>query len=92
MPAKEILYSTSVRRQIAIGLDALADAVAVTQYEDVVAAGVIDPTRVVRVALQNADSVASLMLTTEVMVAQQPIQRSCAVAEDGSQGVGNMGM
>ena len=39
-------------------------------YEDLVLAGVIDPTKVVRVALQNAASVASLMLTTEVMVAE----------------------
>ena len=40
-------------------------------YEDLVAAGVIDPTKVVRVALQNAASVASLMLTTEVLIAAQ---------------------
>jgi chaperonin GroEL len=39
-------------------------------YEDLVLAGVIDPTKVVRVALQNAASVASLMLTTEVLIAQ----------------------
>nr|HEX4316043.1 chaperonin GroEL [Kofleriaceae bacterium] len=38
-------------------------------YEDLVAAGVIDPTKVVRVALQNAASVASLMLTTEALIA-----------------------
>jgi chaperonin GroEL len=41
-------------------------------YEDLVEAGVIDPTKVVRVALQNAASVASLMLTTEVLIAEQP--------------------
>jgi len=40
-------------------------------YEDLVLAGVIDPTKVVRVALQNAASVASLMLTTEVMIAER---------------------
>jgi chaperonin GroEL len=45
--------------------------VATNQYEDLVAAGVIDPTKVVRVALQNAASVASLMLTTEAMIAQR---------------------
>jgi chaperonin GroEL len=39
-------------------------------YEDLVKAGVIDPTKVVRVALQNAASVASLMLTTEAVIAQ----------------------
>src|SRR6185295_8904324 len=38
------------------------------QYEDLVKAGVIDPTKVTRTALQNAASIASLMLTTEAMI------------------------
>jgi chaperonin GroEL len=42
------------------------------RYEDLVTAGVIDPTKVVRYALQNAASVASLLLTTEAMVAEKP--------------------
>jgi chaperonin GroEL len=41
-------------------------------YEDLVKAGVIDPAKVVRVALQNAASVASLMLTTEALIAELP--------------------
>jgi len=41
-------------------------------YEDLVKAGVIDPTKVVRAALQNASSVASLLLTTECIVAEKP--------------------
>ncbi|HTM45386.1 MAG TPA: chaperonin GroEL [Polyangiaceae bacterium] len=41
-------------------------------YEDLVVAGVIDPTKVVRIALQNAASVASLLLTTEAVIAQRP--------------------
>jgi chaperonin GroEL len=41
-------------------------------YEDLMKAGVIDPTKVVRTALQNAASVASLLLTTEAMVAERP--------------------
>ncbi len=41
-------------------------------YEDLVKAGVIDPTKVVRVALENAASVASLMLTTEALIAERP--------------------
>ncbi len=41
-------------------------------YEDLVAAGVIDPTKVVRTALQNAASVAGLMLTTETLIAEKP--------------------
>src|SRR5690606_24060156 len=42
------------------------------EYEDLVKAGVIDPTKVVRSALQNAASVASLLLTTEAMIAEKP--------------------
>jgi len=42
------------------------------QYEDLVVSGVIDPTKVTRTALQNAASIASLMLTTEAMVAEIP--------------------
>ena len=41
-------------------------------YEDLVEAGVIDPTKVVRVALENAASVASLMLMTEALIAERP--------------------
>jgi len=41
-------------------------------YEDLVVAGVIDPTKVTRTALQNAASIASLMLTTEAMIAEIP--------------------
>jgi len=43
---------------------------AVDTYEDLLAAGVIDPTKVVRIALQNAGSIASLLLTTNVMVSE----------------------
>ena len=45
------------------------------EYTDMVKAGIIDPTKVVRTALQNAASVASLMLTTEAMVAERPKER-----------------
>jgi chaperonin GroEL len=41
-------------------------------YEDLIAAGVIDPAKVVRCALQNASSVAGLMLTTEAVIAEKP--------------------
>ncbi len=46
------------------------------EYEDLFKAGVIDPTKVVRTALQNAASVASLLLTTEAMVAEKPEEKS----------------
>jgi chaperonin GroEL len=47
-------------------------------YEDLMKAGVIDPTKVVRTALQNAASVASLLLTTEAMVADKPEKKDGA--------------
>src|SRR5437867_310277 len=49
---------------------------ATEQYEDLVKAGVIDPTKVTRTALQNAASIASLMLTTEAMIADIPEAKS----------------
>src|ERR687883_479939 len=49
-------------------------------YEDLVKAGVIDPAKVVRTALQNAASVASLMLTTEALVAERPKKKADAGA------------
>jgi chaperonin GroEL len=45
------------------------------EYEDLLKAGVIDPTKVVRTALQNAASVSSLLLTTEAMVAEKPEEK-----------------
>jgi chaperonin GroEL len=48
------------------------------KYEDLIAAGVIDPAKVARCALQNAASVASLMLTTETMIAEKPKKESAA--------------
>ena len=45
---------------------------ATEQYEDLVQAGVIDPAKVVRFALQNAASIAALMLTTEALISEIP--------------------
>src|SRR5450631_4196817 len=67
--------------------------VASSKYEDLVLAGVIDPTKVVRVALQNAASVASLMLTTEVLIAERSKDDSespGAGSEGDMSGMGNM--
>ncbi len=48
------------------------------EYEDLVKAGIIDPTKVTRFALQNAASVAGLMMTTEAMVAEKPEEKKPA--------------
>jgi len=53
------------------------------QYEDLVVSGVIDPTKVTRTALQNAASIASLMLTTEAMVAEIPEKKSAPAMPGG---------
>jgi chaperonin GroEL len=64
------------------------------KYEDMIAAGVIDPTKVTRFALQNAASVASLMLTTQCMVADKPEEKSAmpAMPPGGGGGYPGMGM
>jgi len=55
-------------------------------YEDLVAAGVIDPTKVTRSALQNASSIASLMLTTEAMIAEIPEKKQAPMGGPGGHG------
>ncbi len=60
------------------------------EYEDLVKAGVLDPTKVVRTALQNAGSIASLMLTTEALIAEIPEKKE-APAGGGHGGGGGMG-
>ena len=59
----------------AFGFNAAAE-----DYEDLVKAGIVDPTKVVRIALQNAASVAGLMITTEAMIADKPEKKRDAPA------------
>jgi chaperonin GroEL len=61
------------------------------QFEDLVKAGVIDPTKVTRTALQNAGSISSLMLTTEALVAEIPEEKKAPMgAPGGHGGMGDM--
>jgi chaperonin GroEL len=60
------------------------------QYVDMVQAGIIDPTKVVRVALQDAASVAALLITTEAMIAETPKEKAPLMPTGG--GMGGMGM
>ena len=64
---------------------------ATEKYEDLVKAGVIDPTKVVRIALQNAASVAGTMLTTSVMVAEKPKKKEASGGGMPGGGMGGMG-
>src|SRR3954454_7754505 len=66
------------------GLDAQT-----SEFKDLVAAGIVDPTKVVRTALQNAASVAGLLITTEAMVAERP--EKAAPMPAGGGGMGGMG-
>ena len=60
-------------------------------YEDLVKAGVIDPTKVVRTALQNAASIAGLLLTTEAVVVDKPEEDAAGAAPPGGGMPGGMG-
>jgi len=62
------------------------------EYGDMVEMGILDPTKVTRSALQNAASVAGLMITTECMVAEEPKEEAPAAAGAGMGGMGDMGM
>ncbi|UKJ08081.1 chaperonin GroEL [Solitalea lacus] len=60
------------------------------RYENLIAAGVIDPTKVSRVALENAASIASMLLTTECVLADEPSE-DAGHAHGGAPGMGGMG-
>jgi chaperonin GroEL len=61
------------------------------EYVNMVSKGIIDPTKVVRVAIQNAASVAGLLITTEAMVAELPQKNAPAMPAGGGGGMGGMG-
>ena len=71
--------------------------VATDKYEDLLTAGVVDPTKVTRSALQNAASIAGLLLTTECVIADKPEKKGCGCGSGapdmgGMGGMGGMGM
>src|SRR3954467_6874444 len=61
------------------------------EYGNLISKGIIDPTKVVRVAIQNAASVAALLITTEAMVAEMPKKNAGGGMSAGGGGVGGMG-
>ncbi len=82
-----VLNTVQEHKDLAFGFNA-----ATGVFEDLIKAGVIDPTKVARTALVNAASVAALMLTTEAVIVQHP-QIESAAAGAGMQGeMGDMGM
>ena len=73
-------------RRASIGLNA-----ATGEFEDLVKAGVIDPAKVTRAALQNAASIAGLLLTTECLIADKPEEAGAAMGGGGMPDMGGMG-
>jgi chaperonin GroEL len=97
-PLREIVYNAGGEPSVVVnavlagkgnhGFNAANDT-----YGDMIEMGILDPTKVTRMALQNAASVASLMLTTEAMVAEAPKEDAPAMPGGGGMGgMGGMGM
>jgi chaperonin GroEL len=81
-----------VIERVKAGKGAFGFNAATEEYEDLVKAGVIDPTKVVRTALQNAASVSALLLTTEAMIAERPEPKKAGGGGGGMPGgMGGMG-
>jgi chaperonin GroEL len=74
------------QKDVAFGYNAQTD-----KYEDLIKSGVIDPAKVVRTALQDASSVAALLITTEAMVADKPEKEDGAGGAPDMSGMGGMG-
>jgi chaperonin GroEL len=72
-------------KDVSFGFDAATE-----EYGDMMKLGIIDPTKVTRCALQNASSVASILLTTEVMVAEKPKENKMPPMPGGHGGMGDM--
>jgi len=81
-----VIIEQALRETGRVGLNAMTG-----EFEDLFKAGVIDPAKVTRSALQNAASVAALLLTTEATVADKPEKKTPAGAGAGA-GPGGMGM
>ena len=94
-PCRQIALNAGKEASIVVnrvreGKGAFGYNAATDEFEDLVEAGVIDPTKVVRSALQNAASVASLLVTTEALVVERPKEEAPPPAPGGG-GMGGMG-
>ena len=84
-PIRQLAYNAGAEGSIVVqrvkeGTGAFGYNVATDTYEDLMAAGVVDPTKVARSALQNAASIAALMLTTEALISELPEKKDKAAA------------
>ena len=95
-PLRQIAHNAGFEGSIIVekvrqGKDGFGFNAATGEYEDLLKAGVIDPKKVTRTALQNAASVASLLLTTECAICEKPEPKKDAPAMPGMDGMGGMG-
>ena len=81
-----VVEKVKAAKELAYGFDAESNA-----YVDLMQAGIIDPTKVERIALQNAASIASLLLTTEALIADIPEEKGAMPAMPHGGGMGGMG-
>jgi chaperonin GroEL len=84
-PLRQLAYNAGVEGSIIVqkvkeGSGSFGYNVATDTYEDLMASGVVDPTKVTRSALQNAASIAALMLTTEALISELPEKKDKAAA------------
>jgi chaperonin GroEL len=95
-PLRQIVENSGVEASLVVGklleqksstygFDAQAE-----RYVDLIDAGIVDPTKVVRIALQNAASVAALLITTEAMIADRPQKQSAGMSGGGHGGMDGM--
>jgi chaperonin GroEL len=96
-PLRQIAANAGMEGAVVVGKvrdgdDSFGFNAATEKYEDLVAAGVIDPAKVTRTALQNAASIAGLMLTTEAMIADVQDDKSEGGMGGMGGGMGGMGM
>jgi chaperonin GroEL len=95
-PARQIAINAGDDGSIVIGKILEKDAYAfgydaqASEYGNLVSKGIIDPTKVVRTALQGAASIAGLLITTEAMVAELPRKQSSALPGGAGGGMGGM--
>lgn len=82
--------SEYIVREVSQGKDAFGYNVATGKFEDLIKAGVVDPAKVTRSALQNAASVAALLLTTECLITDEPEKKGASASPDMG-GMGGMG-
>jgi len=80
-----------VVHKVAAGTGAFGFDAQTETYCDMIEKGIIDPTKVTRTALQNAASVAGLLLTTEAVISQKPEKKKAGGAQGGGGGMGDMG-